>query len=383
MRARGIVVAGGGLAAQRCCERLRRAGYDGSIRVVCDEPVAPYDRPPLSKQFLAGKMTDPPRLRPDGWYAANRVELLLGRAATCLRPRKRELELTGGGVLRYDRLLIASGATPRVIPGWDRFENVHVLRTLTDAERLRARLAAGARIAVVGAGFIGQEVASTARSLGAEVTLIEAMPAPLAHILGEEIGAWFADLHRTEGVGVRLGAPVAALHGDARARQIEIGDGSMVGCDEVVVGIGVAPATAWLAGSGLLRGGDRGPVAADPAGRTAAPGIFAAGDCAGGKHWETAGRQGAAAALAMLGEQVPDAPPSSFWSDLYGIRVNWLGDPRGSDGLTVDGDRDARDFSVVYTRASRPVAGLLVGRPQALPGLRELLRRSQHEGVEE
>jgi 3-phenylpropionate/trans-cinnamate dioxygenase ferredoxin reductase component len=381
MSVRDVVVVGGGLAAQRFCERLRRAGCDARIRMVCDEPVAPYDRPPLSKQFLAGKMTDPPRLRPDDWYADNAVELLLARRATRLHPGERRLELANGHVLRYDRLLIATGAGARMLPGFGHFENVHVLRTLADAERLRDRLERGARLVVIGAGFIGQEVAATARELGAEVTLVEAMAAPLAHILGERIGGWFADLHRAEGVDVRLGAGVERLHGNGRCERVELADGSVLACDEIVVGVGVAPATGWLAGSGLVRStGGAGPVEADDAGRTAAPEVYAAGDCAGGLHWEAAGRQATAAALAMLGENVPPLPPPSFWSDLYGTRVNFLGNAGGADGLAVDGDPGARDFSATYSRGGRAVAGLLVGRPQSLPALRRLLDGPANEG---
>lgn len=349
-----IVIAGGGLAAQRCCERLRRKGYAGAIAMACDEAHPPYDRPPLSKEFLAGEVTAPPRLRPDDWYADNDITLLMGERAAALHPDERELELGSGRRLRYDRLLIATGAAPRAIAGIDG----HVLRTLADAERLRESLAPGARLAVIGAGFIGQEVASTARKLGAEVTLFEAMPAPLAHIVGEKVGSWFARLHREHGVEVRLGEAVEPS--DAAA------------FDEVVVGIGVVPATEWLRGTPIGPNGSA-AIRADHAGRTAIPNVFAAGDCAGSQHWEAAVQQGAAAALAMLGEDPPPAPPSSFWSDLYGIRINWLGDARGADSVEIDGDPGERDFSVIYRHEGRAVAGLLVGRPRALPALRKEL----------
>lgn len=353
-----IVIAGGGLAAQRCCERLRRKGYEGPITMVCDEPHAPYDRPPLSKQFLAGHMTEPPRLRPADWYADNDVTLLLRERAAALRPHERELELASGGVLGYERLLIATGAVPRSLPGTDCFPNVHVLRTLADAARLRNGLTSGARVAVVGAGFIGQEVASTARSIGAEVVLIEAMPAPLATIVGQQIGDWFTALHREQGVQVRT--------------TTAFDPATCPDYDEVVVGVGVVPATEWLRGSAIGPNG-RAAIRADHAGRTCIPNVFAAGDCAGSQHWEAAVQQGGAAALAMLGEDPPAPPPSSFWSDLYGIRINWLGDARGADSVQIDGQPDAHDFSVIYRRDGRPVAGLLVGRPQQLPALRQLL----------
>jgi 3-phenylpropionate/trans-cinnamate dioxygenase ferredoxin reductase component len=350
-----IVIAGGGLAAQRCCERLRRKGYDGHIVMVCDEPHAPYDRPPLSKQFLAGKMTEPPQLRPDEWYVDNDVQLLLGERAAALRADLHELELGSGEVLRYDRLLISTGATPRLLPGVDG----HVLRTLADATRLRARLHPGARVLVIGAGFIGQEVASTARSLGADVTIVEAMKAPLAHILGIPVGDWFSRLHREHGVRVRTSTAFDPL--DAHE------------FDEIVVGIGVTPATGWLAGTPIGPNGSA-AIRADHAGRTCIPDVFAAGDCAGSQHWEAAVMQGGGAALAMLGEDPPAPPPSSFWSDLYDIRINWLGDARGADSIDLDGDPEANDFSVIYRRGGKAVAGLLVGRPQALPELRKELQ---------
>jgi 3-phenylpropionate/trans-cinnamate dioxygenase ferredoxin reductase subunit len=364
-----IVIAGGGLAAQRCCERLRRKGYDGPIAMVCDERHAPYDRPPLSKEYLAGKMTATPRLRPDGWHADNGVELVLGTPARALHPRTNELELGDGRRLRYRQLLIATGAAPRMLPALDGRENVHVLRTVADAERLRESLQAGTRLAVVGAGFIGQEVASTARKLGAEVTLIEALPAPLAHIVGEEVGHWFTRFHRRHGVDVRTWAGFESLDGD----RIRLTDGGVVAADQIVVAVGVAPATDWLRGTPI---GPNGQVAidADHAGRTRIPNVFAAGDCTGGQHWEAAVHQGTGAALAMLGEDPPALTPSSFWSDLYETRINWLGDARGADSVEIDGEPEACDFRVTYRRSGVPVAGLLVGRPQALPELRKDLR---------
>jgi NADPH-dependent 2,4-dienoyl-CoA reductase/sulfur reductase-like enzyme len=214
------------------------------------------------------------------------------------------------------------------------------------------------RLAVVGAGFIGQEVASTASRLGADVTLFETMAAPLAHIVGERIGDWFARLHRAHGVDVRTNASFDA----GRAREF----------DEIVVGIGVVPATEWLRGTPVGPNGTA-AIRADHAGRTCIPNVFAAGDCAGSQHWEAAVQQGGGAASAMLGDDPPTPPPSSFWSDLYGTRINWLGDARGADSVEIDGDPEASDFSVVYRREGHVVAGLLVGRPRDLPRLRKEL----------
>jgi 3-phenylpropionate/trans-cinnamate dioxygenase ferredoxin reductase subunit len=371
--ANGAVVAGGGLAAQRCVERLRRSGYDAPIRMVCAEPVPPYDRPPLSKDFLAGTMTDPPRLRPTEWYVDNEVELLLGRRAARLLPHERELELDDGERLRYDRLLIATGASAGALNGSERYENAHVLRSLADAEQLRRRLLPGVRLAIIGAGFIGQEVAAAAHALGAAVTVIEALPAPLAQVLGTEVGRWFGELHRDHGVDVRVGAPVEHIVGNGRLERIELANGATVDCDAAVIGIGVTPATEWLAGSGL----DPAGVQVDHAGRTGIPGVFAAGDCTGLGHWEAAVEQGRAAALAMLGEEPPAPAAASFWSDLYGTRVNWIGNAAGATSIEVAGDMDAPDFSVLYRRHGELVAALLVGRPQVLPEMRRQLSNNR------
>jgi 3-phenylpropionate/trans-cinnamate dioxygenase ferredoxin reductase subunit len=213
---------------------------------------------------------------------------------------------------------------------------------------------------VIGAGFIGQEVAATARKLGAHVTLFEAMAAPLAHIVGEQIGAWFTRLHEQHGVRVRTSTSFDPV----LAREF----------DEVVVGVGVVPATEWLRGTEIGPNGTA-AIVADHAGRTAIPNVFAAGDCTGRQHWEAAVHQGASAALAMLGEPTPPPPPSAFWSDLYGLRVNWLGDARHADSVHIDGDPESHDFAVTYRREGKTVAGLLVGRPQALAELRKELAR--------
>ncbi len=374
----GIVIAGGGLAAQRCVETLRSRGHAGPIRIACAEPDPPYDRPPLSKEVLAGAADGRDlAFRPQPWYAAERIDLLLGDPAVRLDPSGRRVLLGSGRVLAYDRLLVATGAAPRLPDAWRR-TNVHVLRTRAEAETLRAGLLPGARVAIIGAGFIGQEVAAAARRHGADVTLVEALPAPLHPVLGAEIGGWLADLHRAEGVDVRCGVPVAGLQGTGTATAVALADGSELPCDLVVVGIGVEPDTAWLASSGLPA---RGGIPTDPAGRTALPGVFAAGDAASpfdpvrgahrrSEHWEAAVHSGRAAARAMLGLDIGPAASSAFWSDQYGTRIQYVGDARGHDAVEIDGDPGARDATAVFLRAGMPVAALLVGRPRALPAWR-------------
>lgn len=377
MNDHGVLIIGGGLAGQRAAETLRRRGYDGPLRICCAEPVAPYDRPPLSKRVLAGEVGEESlAYRPRDWYRDNEVELALGDRAASLDPLRHTVRCESGDRYPYDRLLIATGGAARRLPFLDH-ENVHVLRDVADARGLRAALAPGVRLAIVGAGFIGQEVAATARGLGAEVTLIEALPTPLASILGEEIGGWFADLHREAGVDVRLGAALAEAHGGAAVEELVLADDGRIPCDVVLVGIGTVPATDWLGEHGFAAG-----VTVDAGGRSPLPDVFAAGDAAlspgpaGGahhrtEHWEAAAWQGAAVAKAMLGEEPGTPPPPSFWSDQYGLRVQCVGDPRGADAAELGGDPGRRDFEVLFSRGGVPVAGLAVGRPAAIKRFRK------------
>lgn len=383
--ARGVVIAGGGLAAQRAVETLRRNGFEEPIRVITDEPAAPYDRPPLSKAYLAGEVDDDAlRFRPDAWYREQDVDLLTGASAAALDVTRREVTLASGERLRFQHLLIATGGTPRTLPGTEGFDNVHVLRTVEDARRVRDVLTPGGRLAIVGAGFIGMEVAATAARLGVEVTIVEAAQTPLAAVLGPDLGGWFAELHRGEGIAVHVSARITGFQGTGSIiRAIELDDGRRVACDAVVVGIGMEPATGWLRDSGL----DDGGIPVDAAGRTRVPGIYAAGDASRPhdprtgrhvrtEHWEAAARQGASAARAILGlEPAPPAIPS-FWSDQHGLRIQYVGHAHGSDAIAIDGDLDARDFTATYTRAGKPVAALLVGRPHALAQTRRLI--AQH-----
>jgi len=380
MSKHGALIVGGGLAGQRCAETLRRRGYDGAVRMVCAEPDPPYDRPPLSKELLASEAgEDSLAYRPAWWYEDKQVELLLGTRAEALDPAARTVRLDSGAELAYDELLIATGGAARRLPFLAGFENVHYLRTLEDARRLRAKLRSGARLAVVGAGFIGQEVAATARRLGAEVTMIEALEAPLAPILGAELGRWFAELHAVEGVRVLTGAMLESGVGrNGRLERLALADGTAVDCDAAVVGVGTRPATEWLAGSGL----DEHGVPTDACGRSALPHVYAAGDAsipfdprfglhARTEHWDAAAWQGAAAATAMLGGQPGTPPLPSFWSDQYDLRIQYVGHARQADGVAIEGSPSERDFEATFSRDGVPVAGLAVGRPRAIPKLKK------------
>lgn len=372
-----VVVVGASLAGLHAARALRRQGYDGTLTVVGDEPHPPYDRPPLSKQVLAGT------------WAPERTALLtardddldltwaLGRAATGLDPRARTVALDDGTDLPYDGLVIATGAAPRRLPGTDGLASVHVLRSLDDAVALRADLDAGpARVVVVGAGFIGAEVAATARSRGLPVTLVEPLPVPLGRVLGGEVAETVAAVHRDEGVDLRLGVGVEAVEGGDRVERVRLADGTTIACDVVVVGIGVTPNTGWLEASGLpLADG----VVADATCRVA-PGIVAAGDVARWphptygedlrvEHWDHAIAQGGHAAETLLaGDGArPFAPVPWFWSDQYDRKIMLAGRPAAAEEVrVVDGSLAERRFVALYRRGDQVVAALGMNRPAPL-----------------
>jgi NADPH-dependent 2,4-dienoyl-CoA reductase/sulfur reductase-like enzyme len=311
------------------------------------------------------------------------VELLLGVAAAARRPRERVLVLGDGREQRYHRLLIATGSRPRELPILTRRRNVSVLRTVDDSLVLRDALGDAERIGVIGAGFIGQEVAAAARRLGCAVTMVEAAAQPLAGILGPKLGAWFAAMHRAEGVEVLTGCTVSVVNGNGVVTGLQLSDGRRIGIDHALVGVGVTADVGWLAGSGVARE-DCVPV--DACGRTAAPHVFAAGDVAAtldplvgrwraGSHWEAAARGGARAARAMLGLDPGPRVPASFWSDQYGTRIQYVGHAAAGDAVSVDGDPDARNFTATFSRDGRAVAVLLVNRPRSLPAARALIER--------
>jgi 3-phenylpropionate/trans-cinnamate dioxygenase ferredoxin reductase subunit len=377
----GVVIVGGGLAGQRCAETLRRGGYEGSILMVCGEPHLPYDRPALSKELLLDAAVEEGlSFRSRGWYEEKAVQLRLGAAACHLNEDARTVHLSDGSSVSYEQLLIATGSRPRRLPMFEGYENVGTLRTREDACRLRGALMPGARLLVIGAGFIGQEAASSATKAGARATIVEAASTPLESVLGNALGSWFAGLHRSNGVELLLEQRVVGVRGDRRVDSVTLADGRTIHCDHVLLGVGVDPEVAWLGSSSL--GASR--VQTDIDGRTDIPGIYAAGDVAAafdplmerhvaGDHWESAGRQGSRAAKAMLGTDPGPLGVSSFWSDLYGTRVQYLGNASLADELTVDGDTQTRQFAVTFTREEQPVAVLLVGRPNLLPQARQLL----------
>jgi len=388
------VVVGASLAGLHAAQALRRQGFDGELTLVGDEPHYPYDRPPLSKDFLAGPVdADKLRLRPAADPDALGVRWLLGRRAVGLslsEPSGGEVLLDDGGAVGFDGLVVATGARPRALPGApDGAAGLHVLRSLDDALRLREALDAGpSRVVVIGFGFIGAEVAATARARGLEVTVLEAAQAPLARVLDAQAGMAVADLHRGHGVDVRLGADVTGftMHGGA-VSGVELGDGTTIDAEVVVVGIGVTPNTGWLDGvAGLTL--DDGLVADDTC--LAAPGIVAAGDVARWpnprfgrfmrvEQWDNAVEMGGYAGRRLLawsrGESVePFAPVPWFWSDQYDRKIQLAGVP-GPEVAMAQGTLAEQRFVRVYHRDGVVVGALCWNRPRQAIQARDLVGR--------
>ncbi|MFT3851811.1 MAG: FAD-dependent oxidoreductase [Ilumatobacteraceae bacterium] len=385
-----IVVVGASLAGLRACEQLRTSGYAGRVTLVGAEAHEPYDRPPLSKKLLAGDWdADRIRLRKPGELDELRIDTMLGVRAVALDPARQVVELDGLAPLAYDGLIVATGAAPRRLPGQPDAAGIHVLRTLDDATGLRPELVDGARVVVIGAGFVGLEVAATARGRGGDVTVLEGLPAPLVRALGAEMGAAVAAVHGRNGVDVRCGVQVAGITvADGRVRAVALADGTELPADVVVVGIGVSPTVDWLTGSGTeLRDG----VVCDATLWTGIPNVFAAGDCVRWfnelygeemrvEHWTNAAEQGAAAATNLLAvaagdAAVPYAPVPFFWSDQYDSRIQYLGRAAGTADeqvVVVAGDLGGR-FAALYGQDGRFRAALGVTMPRMVMPMRKLL----------
>lgn len=372
-----VVVVGGSLAGLRTAQALRRGGHVGPLTIVGAEAHwPPYDRPPLSKQVLVGTIeADRARLRaPDDLDA----KVVTGRRAERLDLAERTVVLDDGSRLPYGGLVIATGATPRRLPGTDGLAGIHVLRTIDDSLSLRADLSSARRVAVVGAGFIGCEVASSCRSLGLDVALIDALPLPLAP-LGARAGEIVRQLHLAEGVELHLAVGVAGFAGEDRVDAVTFADGTSVEADVVVVGIGVVPATGWLEGSGLILqdgvvcdaaclalGGENRVVAVGDVARWPHPRYGSLRI----EHWSNAGEQATHAARALLkgGETAGAfAPVPYFWSDQFGVKLQFVGRCGVEDEFAVvEGSVEDRRFVAAYGRDGVTVAALVVGCPGRL-----------------
>ncbi|GGT65946.1 FAD-dependent oxidoreductase [Streptomyces atratus] len=356
-----IVVVGASLAGVHAAEELRAAGYDGDVVLLGAEEGLPYDRPPLSKKFLAGPAAEETLLRSPEQFAELGIELVAGHRAIGLDTVRQRIALAEGEAVEYDGLVIATGSRARRPRFLDGLGGVHTLRTLQDARSLRAAFTGSPRVAVLGGGFIGAEVAATARGLGLDVTLVEALETPLAASLGPTIGGVLAAAHNDRGVQVACGVPLDRVEGDGRVERLVLADGTRIDADLLVVGVGAEPVTDWLRTSGLaLRDG----VLCDSYCATAVPRIMAAGDVARwqhprlgevrAEHHANAVEQGAAAArnlLASPAERQPYAPVGYVWSDQYEHRLQIIGTCRPSDELViVHGSLEARAFVACYLR---------------------------------
>jgi NADPH-dependent 2,4-dienoyl-CoA reductase/sulfur reductase-like enzyme len=369
---RRIVIVGAGLAGSRCAQTLRAGGFDGAIALLGEEQGVPYERPALSKQFLAGTRADV-SLQPPRFWSDQEILLLSGMRVERIDPVAK-LARTRAGDFCFDALVIATGARARRLPGLTG-PNVHVLRTLADAKRLRSDLVPGRRLSIVGAGFVGAEVASTAVGLGVDVTMVDAARLPFERTLGREVGHVLARRYSAHGVDLRLGTHVAAIRRDRRGgvQGFALADGSDLETDLVLVAVGAEPA-------GDLVGAAAGGIPTDAVGRTAVRDVYACGDVAAPwhptlarslrlEHWTSASSQAAAVAGAILGQGQEPASAPYFWSDQFGFRLQHVGFPAGWRRVVLRGDEDSLEAR--YLDADdRLVAALLVNRPTHVPQLR-------------
>jgi len=388
-----IVVVGASLAGLRACETLRQEGFDGEITLIGAEQEVPYDRPPLSKKLLAGDWEpDRIRLRKDEDFASLRLTLRLGVRAVALDTTTRTVSLDDASTVTYEGLIIATGASPRSLADQPSLHGVVELRTLSDSLGLRDLIADGtARVTVIGAGFIGLEVAATVRARGCAVTVLEGAASPLIRGLGAEMGAAVASVQTRNDVALRCGVHVAGIEGaDGQVTGVRLGDGSLVESDVVLVGVGVAPNTDWLAGSGLII---RDGVVCDATLNVGVPGVYAAGDCARWpnavfagfddeemrvEHWTNAAEQGAAAAKNLLAvarceQPEPYVSVPFFWSDQFDSRIQFVGRAHGGDEVHVFAGSPDGAFAALYGYQGRLRGVLGVSKPKMVMPFRNLL----------
>ncbi|MDV3124616.1 NAD(P)/FAD-dependent oxidoreductase [Mycobacterium sp. 21AC1] len=381
----GVVVVGASAAGLSVAETLRRDGFDRRITLIGEENRPPYDRPPLSKEVLAGTWPEHKlELREADKIAALNLDLRLGVRADSVDTASRAVTLSDGSQVRYHDLVIATGVRPRRLPGTEGVAGVHVLRTLDDARHLRAELARSPRLVIVGAGFLGAEVASVARAAGATVTLVSDVDAPLSDVLGNELGRLLIDVHVEHGVRIHAGVKVVGIMTEGgRAAGVQLADGATLAADAVLVSIGSIPNTEWLAGSAVPTGDG---VLCDEYCR-AAPGVWAAGDVASWyhvgigerirvEHRTNAAEQGLAVARNILAgsNPAPFVPVPYIWSDQYDLKIQIHGLPRNADSFTVtDGSIDDRELVAVYGKGGRARAAVGINMIRPLRAARSLV----------
>jgi len=383
----GFVLVGAGLAGGKAAEALRAQGYDGRLTLLGSERHRPYERPPLSKGYLArSQPLEKAYVHPPNWYADNEVELRSGTTVTAIDRAGHRVRLSDGDELGYRKLLLATGAIPRSLPlaGLDA-PNVHLLRTVVDADALAESFTGIRRLLVIGAGWIGMEVAAVARQAGVEVTIVEAAELPLLRVLGPELAGVFADLHREHGVDLRLGAKLTeVVVSDGRAAGLRLADGTVLDGDAVLVAVGVAPAVQLAAEAGLEV--DNG-VLVDASLVSSDPDIVACGDVANAlspfygkrirvEHWATALKQPATAARSMRGESATYDELPYFYSDQYDLGMEYLGyvEPGGYDEVVFRGDRASREFIAFWLSGGRVIAGMNVNVWDVTDPIKALVR---------
>jgi 3-phenylpropionate/trans-cinnamate dioxygenase ferredoxin reductase component len=377
------VIVGASLAGAKAAETLREQGFDGRIVLVGAEKERPYERPPLSKEYLRGEVgREKVYVHPEAFYAEQDIDLRLGETVESLDTRGRELVLDDGERLDYDRVLLATGSEPRrlSIPGAD-LDGVLYLRSVQDSDALRARLERGGTVVVVGAGWIGAEVAASARQRGLDVTVVEPATLPLERVLGAEVGAIYRDIHTDHGVRMLLGTGVEAFEGTRAVERVRTSDGRELECDFVVVGVGVDPRTRLAAEAGIAV--DNG-VVVDEHLQASAPGVFAAGDVANAhhpfygerirvEHWANALNQGPAVARNMLGQESAYERLPYFFSDQYDVGMEYTGFARSWDRVVFRGDPDTREFIAFWIVDDRVVAGMNVNVWDVTDSIRRLI----------
>jgi 3-phenylpropionate/trans-cinnamate dioxygenase ferredoxin reductase component len=367
------VIVGAALAGAKTAEALRDEGFEGRIVLVGDEPERPYERPPLSKDYLRGESErEKAYVHPEGWYGEHDVELLTGTAVEAIDTDARTVSLEGGGSepLRYDRLLLATGAEPRrlSVPG-AHLDGIHYLRTFADSDALAERLSASGRVVVIGAGWIGAEVAASARQKGLEVALVEMASVPLERVVGPEVGAVYADVHRDHGVELHMGVGLEGFEGEADSvERVRLADGTALECDFAVVGVGVAPRIALAEEAGIAVGDG---ILVSQRLETSVAGVFAAGDVANAyhplsgrklrvEHWANALNQPATAARAMLGKEASYDRLPYFFSDQYDVGMEYTGHATEWDEVVFRGDAETREFVAFWMSEGRVLAGMNV-----------------------
>jgi 3-phenylpropionate/trans-cinnamate dioxygenase ferredoxin reductase subunit len=378
------VIVGASLAGAKAAETLREQGFDGRVVLVGAEDERPYERPPLSKDYLRGEVgREKVYVHDEGFYSEQDIELVLGRSVVRLDTGRQEVVLDEGERLRYDRLLLTTGAEPRrlSIPG-AALDGVHYLRSVADSDALRERLDRGGSVVVVGAGWIGAEVAASARQRGLEVTVVEPASVPLERVLGTELGTVYRDIHTDHGVRMLLGTGVEAFEGVESVERVRTSDGRELDCDLVVVGVGVEPRTRLAEQAGISV--DNG-ILVDERLQTAVPGVFAAGDVANAhhpffgerirvEHWANALNQGPSAARSMLGQGTAYERLPYFFSDQYDVGMEYSGFARSWDRVVFRGDPATREFVAFWLVGDRVVAGMNVNVWDATDAIQRIIR---------